>query len=99
MKKMEFSAHHSDGKQTRIGKKVGKVVIIMQMLSVVFAVGICVTMFRSLATGMLEQAGVLLAQAEEVRGRLDGIYHAAMDQEAAGKIARQVAEEMERAAR
>jgi len=55
MKKMEFSAHHSDGKQTRIGKKVGKVVIIMQMLSVVFAVGICVTMFRSLATGMLEQ--------------------------------------------
>ncbi len=54
---------------------------------------------RKAATGMLEQAGVLLAQAEEVRGRLDGIYHAAMDQEAAGKIARQVAEEMERAAR
>ena len=54
---------------------------------------------RKAAAGMLEQAGVLLAQAEEVRGRLDGIYHAAMDQEAAGKIARQVAEEMERAAR
>lgn len=54
---------------------------------------------RKAAAGMLEQAGALLAQAEEVRGRLDGIYHAAMDQEAAGKIARQVAEEMERAAR
>ena len=54
---------------------------------------------RKAAAGMLEQAGALLAQAEEVRGRLDGIYHAAMDQEAAGKIARQVAEEMEGAAR
>ncbi len=55
MKKIEFSKNGSEGKQTRIGKKVGNVVVIMQMISVVFAVGMCVIMFRSLATGMLEQ--------------------------------------------
>ena len=55
MKKIEFSKKNPEGKQTRIGKKVGNVVVIMQMISVVFAVGMCVIMFRSLATGMLEQ--------------------------------------------
>lgn len=55
MKKIDFSKNSSEGKQTRIGKKVGNVVVIMQMISVVFAVGMCVIMFRSLATGMLEQ--------------------------------------------
>ena len=55
MKKIEFSQKSAEGKQTRIGKKVGNVVVIMQMISVVFAVGMCVIMFRSLATGMLEQ--------------------------------------------
>ena len=55
MKKIEFSQKSAEGKQTRIGKKVGNVVVIMQMISVVFAVGMCVMMFRSLATGMLEQ--------------------------------------------
>ena len=55
MKKIAFSQKSAEGKQTRIGKKVGNVVVIMQMISVVFAVGMCVIMFRSLATGMLEQ--------------------------------------------
>ena len=55
MKKFEFSKSSPEGKQTRIGKKVGNVVVIMQMVSVVFAVGMCVIMFRSLTTGMLEQ--------------------------------------------
>ncbi len=55
MKKIEFSKGSPEGKQTRIGKKVGNVVVIMQMISVVFAVGMCVIMFRSLATNMLEQ--------------------------------------------
>ena len=55
MKKIEFSQKSAEGKQTRIGKRVGNVVVIMQMISVVFAVGMCVIMFRSLATEMLEQ--------------------------------------------
>ncbi|WP_295748346.1 methyl-accepting chemotaxis protein [uncultured Oscillibacter sp.] len=55
MKKNEFSRRGPEEKQTRIGKKVGNVVVIMQMISVVFAVGMCVIMFRSLATSMLEQ--------------------------------------------
>ena len=41
--------------QVRIGQKVGKMVILMQMVSVIFAVAMCVIMFRSLTTGMLEQ--------------------------------------------
>ncbi len=55
MKSIEFSKKGPEGKQTRIGKKIGKVVVIMQIISVVFAVGMCVIMFRSLASGMLEQ--------------------------------------------
>ena len=39
----------------RIGQKVGLMVIIMQMVSVVFAVTMCVTMFRSLNTKMMEE--------------------------------------------
>ncbi|MDE6456603.1 MAG: methyl-accepting chemotaxis protein, partial [Dysosmobacter sp.] len=53
MRKIAFS--NGGGKQTRIGKKVGNVVVIMQMVSVVFAVAMCVIMFRSLTSGMLEQ--------------------------------------------
>lgn len=52
---------------------------------------------RKAAAGMLEQAGTLLGRAEELRSRRDGLYHAAMDPEAAGAAARRVAEEMERA--
>lgn len=43
------------GKQVRIGQKVGRMTIIMQTVSVIFAVAMCVIMFHSLATGMLEQ--------------------------------------------
>ena len=45
----------SGGWRRRIGKKVGLVVIIMQMVSVFFAVTMCVIMFRSLTTGILEE--------------------------------------------
>lgn len=55
MKRNEVSTRALEGKQTRIGKKVGNVVIIMQMISVVLAVSMCVIMFRSLTTEMLEQ--------------------------------------------
>ena len=37
MKRNEVSTRALEGKQTRIGKKVGNVVIIMQMISVVLA--------------------------------------------------------------
>ena len=50
MKRNEVSTRALEGKQTRIGKKVGNVVIIMQMISVVLAVSMCVIMFRSLTT-------------------------------------------------
>ncbi len=55
MKRNKVSTRALEGKQTRIGKKVGNVVIIMQMISVVLAVSMCVIMFRSLTTEMLEQ--------------------------------------------
>ena len=55
MRNVEFSKRSTGKKQTRIGKKVGNLVVIMQMVSVVFAVGMCVIMFRSLTTSMLEQ--------------------------------------------
>ncbi len=42
------------GWRRRIGTKVGIVVIVMQMVSVFFAVTMCVTMFRSLTTKILE---------------------------------------------
>ncbi|NBI10844.1 methyl-accepting chemotaxis protein [Colidextribacter sp. OB.20] len=42
-------------KRKRIGKKVGNLVVIMQMVSVFFAVTMCVTMFRSLTTNMLKE--------------------------------------------
>ncbi len=42
-------------KYKRIGKKVGNMVVIMQMISVIFAVAMCVTMFRSLTTKMLKE--------------------------------------------
>lgn len=42
-------------KRRRIGKKVGNVVVIMQAISVVFAVTICVYMYNSLVRNMQEQ--------------------------------------------
>lgn len=39
----------------RIGKKVGNVVVIMQAISVVFAVAVCVNMFNSLVRSMQKQ--------------------------------------------
>ena len=41
-------------KYRRIGQKVGNVVVIMQIVSVIFAVAMCVTMFRNLTTKMLK---------------------------------------------
>ena len=51
---MEKIQQPNSKKYRRIGKKVGTMVVIMQMVSVFFAVAICITMFRSLATHMLE---------------------------------------------
>ncbi len=45
----------SGKKYKRIGQKVGNMVVIMQIVSVIFAVGMCTIMFRSLATGMLKE--------------------------------------------
>mgnify|MGYP002510814559 CR=1 FL=1 len=42
-------------KRKRIGKKVGNVVVIMQAISVVFAVAICVNMYNSLVRSMQEK--------------------------------------------
>lgn len=51
MKKIQ----RTDGKKyKRIGQKVGNMVVIMQIVSVIFAVAMCVTMFRSLTTKMLK---------------------------------------------
>ncbi len=54
MKNNQFSKGGAGKKNRRIGQKVGKVVIIMQVVSVIFAVAMCVTMFRSLTTKMLK---------------------------------------------
>ncbi len=54
MKQISLPQSSAGGKQKQIGRKVGGVVIIMQMASVFFAVAMCVIMFRSLATSMLE---------------------------------------------
>ncbi len=45
----------SSRKYKRIGRKVGNMVVIMQMISVFFAVTVCVAMFRSLTTSMLKE--------------------------------------------
>ncbi len=55
MKQNQFSRGGAGKKDKRIGQKVGKVVIIMQVVSVFFAVVMCVTMFRSLTTKMLKE--------------------------------------------
>ena len=51
------STHMKEGRRKikRIGKKVGNVVVIMQAISVVFAVAISVTMFNSLVGSMQEK--------------------------------------------
>ena len=61
------------GKYKRIGQKVGNMVVIMQIISVIFAVAMCVTMFRSLTTKILKERctdgtnmlAYLLSQADE----------------------------------
>ena len=45
----------SGKKYKRIGQKVGNMVVIMQIVSVIFAVGMCTILFRSLCTGMLKE--------------------------------------------
>lgn len=42
-------------KRKRIGKKVGNVVVVMQAISVVFAVAVCVNMYNSLVRSMQEK--------------------------------------------
>ena len=84
MTKIEFSKKRPEGKQTRIGKKVGNVVVIMQMISVVFAVGMCVIMFRSLAAGMLEQrctngTNMLARELEQMSGDTEQDMNALLD--------------------
>ena len=54
MKKNHFSKGGAGKKYRRIGQKVGNLVVIMQVVSVIFAVAMCVTMFRSLTTKMLK---------------------------------------------
>ena len=53
MKKIQQT--NGSKKYRRIGKKVGNMVVIMQVISVIFAVAMCVTMFRSLTTKMLKE--------------------------------------------
>ena len=53
MKKIQ---HTKNGKYRRNGKKVGKMVVIMQVVSVIFAVTMCVFMFRSLINKMLKES-------------------------------------------
>ena len=55
MKKIGSIRPSVGGKRERIGVKVGRVVIIMQIVSVVFAMALCVTMSRSLTMGLLEK--------------------------------------------
>ncbi len=55
MKKNHFSKGGAGKKYRRIGQKVGNLVVIMQVVSVIFAVAMCVTMFRSLTTKMLKE--------------------------------------------
>lgn len=54
--KIPLKRKHTTGdKRVRIGQKVGRMTLIMQTVSVIFAVVMCVIMFHSLTTGMLEQ--------------------------------------------
>ena len=46
MKKNQFSKGSAGKKYKRIGQKVGNLVVIMQVVSVIFAVAMCVTMFQ-----------------------------------------------------
>ena len=74
---MEKIQQANGKKYRRIGKKVGNMVVIMQMVSVFFAVAVCVVMFRSLTTTMLKQRctngtnmlAYLLSQAGEEEDR------------------------------
>ena len=55
MEKTRSSHGRGGQKYRRIGQKVGNMVVIMQVVSVIFAVAMCVTMFRSLTTKMLRE--------------------------------------------
>ena len=54
MKKNQASQARGGKKYRRIGQKVGNMVVMMQVASVIFAVAMCVIMFRSLTTKMLK---------------------------------------------
>lgn len=71
-------------KNKRIGKKVGNVVVIMQAISVVFAVAVCVNMFNSLVrslqqeictngTSMLAHELERISAEEDINQVLDGL--------------------------
>ena len=81
MKKIQRA---NGGKYKRIGQKVGNMVVIMQIISVIFALAMCVTMFRSLTTKILKERctdgtnmlAYLLSQADEdtdMNQLLDGL--------------------------
>ena len=81
MKKIQRA---NGGKYKRIGQKVGNMVVIMQIISVIFAVAMCVIMFRSLTTKILKERctdgtnmlAYLLSQADEdtdMNQLLDGL--------------------------
>jgi methyl-accepting chemotaxis protein len=55
VEKVQVSQSGKDKKYIRIGLKIGAVVAVMQMVSVVLAMTICVNVFTSLVMGMLEQ--------------------------------------------
>ena len=54
MKKNQASQARGGKKYRRIGQKVGNMVVMMQVASVIFAVAMCVIMFQSLTTKMLK---------------------------------------------
>ncbi len=55
MEMIRQPGNRAGGKRKRIGRKVGNAVVIMLAISIIVVVAVCVFMFRSLITGMLEQ--------------------------------------------
>ena len=53
MEKIRLSGSGANGKRKRIGQKVGNVVAIMLVVSILLSVALCVVIFRTLVTGML----------------------------------------------
>ncbi len=53
MEKIRLSGSGVNGKRKRIGQKVGNVVAIMLIVSILLSVALCIVIFRTLVTGML----------------------------------------------